>query len=103
MSRRRRSRTSPRSSPLSLVTSKPVAPPKQPEDISDVVVEYAKTFEQAVVIHRFLLLEVSAELEKRGGAIDAEKSLNEIIRVCEEGAAIIALKNDCLIGTMGII
>lgn len=65
--------------------------------------EYAKTFEQAVVIHRFLLLEVSAELEKRGGAIDAEKSLNEIIRVCEEGAAIIALKNDCLIGTMGII
>jgi hypothetical protein len=103
MSRRRRSRTQSQSSPPLSVISSPADPPSQPDALADVVIEYATTFEQAIVIHRFLLVELSAEIEKRGGEIDAEKSLIEIIRVCKDEAAIIALKNGCLIGTMGII
>ena len=70
--------------------------------LSDVVIEYATTFEQSIIIHRFLLVELAAEIEKRC-PVNAEKSLNEVWRVCKDEVAIIALKNGCLIGTMGIM
>jgi hypothetical protein len=79
-----------------------VEAPNQPDVLEDVAIEYATSFEQAVVIHRFLLVELAEEIDKRA-PVNAEKFLVEIIRVCKEDAAIIALKNGCLIGTMGIM
>jgi hypothetical protein len=45
---------------------------------------------------------LAPEIEKRG-PVDPVKSLYEIIRVAKEEAAIMAVQNNVLIGTMGII
>lgn len=52
------------------------------------------------MIHRFLLAVAKPAMRC---PVDPIKSLHEVIRVAKYEAAIMAVQDDCLIGTMGIV
>lgn len=66
----------------------------------DVEIRFANNDPEVVAIHRFLLVVAAPHL---WGSIAVEKSLAEIIRVAKHEAAIMAIVDGNLVGTMGII
>lgn len=66
----------------------------------DVEIRFADTDPEIVAIHRFLLVVAAPHL---WGSINVEKSLAEIIRVAKYEAAIMAIVDGNLVGTMGLI
>lgn len=67
---------------------------------TDVVIRFAESDQDKVAIHQFLMVVAAPHL---WGSIDVEKSLREVIRVTDEEAAIMAILDGHLVGTMGII
>lgn len=72
---------------------------EQPKPI-DVVVRFAESEQDVTNIHRFLMVVAAPHL---WGSIDVEKSLREVLRVTMEEAALMAVVDDTMVGTMGII
>lgn len=64
------------------------------------MIRFAETDDDVIAIHRFLLIVAAPAL---WGTVDVVKSLTEVIRVTKEEAAIMALVDGNLVGTMGII
>lgn len=64
------------------------------------VIRFAETDEDVCNIHRFLMIVAAPHL---WGEIDVQKSLAEVLRVTVEEAAIMAIVDDMMVGTMGII
>ena len=71
---------------------------KKPEP--EVIIREAKTDQDVVAIHRFLLV-VAAPYAVDG--INVVKSLQEVIRVTVEGAALMAMIGDTLVGSLGLM
>jgi hypothetical protein len=67
---------------------------------SDITVRFAATDQDAVAIHRFLCVVAGPMLP---GAIEAEKSIHEVWRVVHQECALMAMRDDLLVGTLGII
>ena len=63
-------------------------------------IRYASTEPDVVAVHRFLL--VVAQPAMRGGC-NVLKSLNEVVRVAKDEAALMVMHGDMLVGTMGLI
>lgn len=82
--------------PPSLPTSKTAAPKSPP----DVEIRFAQTDDDVIAIHRFLLVVAQPAMHC---PVNAEKSLHEVIRVTKFEAAIMAIVDGFLVGTMGII
>src|SRR5258708_35548 len=99
MSQRRRQRTSPQSLPPSFKTSKKEERPAPP-DPADVIIRPAMTDDDVIQIHRFLLIVAVPQMRC---APDIEQSLMEIIRVTKYEAALIAVLDGNMVGTMGIM
>src|SRR5882672_692633 len=99
MSQRRRRRTSPQSSPRLSLTSNEAAPVAQP-DPQDVEIRYAMTDDDVIAIHRFLLMVARPAMRCEP---DIEQSLLEIIRVTKYEAALMAVLDGNMVGTMGIM
>lgn len=97
MSRRRRSRTSlPSSQPSSLICKKaePDARTKAFE------VTYADGDEDCIELHRFLCIVAQGVLF---APIDPAASMAEVIRVRDQGAALMVKADGHLIGTLGLV
>lgn len=99
MSRRRRSRTSRQFSQPSSKISSPEVQTAQPEK-APLVIRYAENDNDVIAIHRFLLV---VGRPRMLAPVNFEKSLMEIIRVAKEEVAIMAMRGDILVGTMGLI
>ena len=65
-------------------------------------IRYATTDMEICAIHRFLMF-VAFEVGALRCEINPVKSLNEIIRVATEDAAIMVMRGDTMVGTMGIV
>jgi hypothetical protein len=76
-----------------------VAAPTEPHD-EVLGVRYAENDDDVIAIHRFLLMVAEPAMQC---PVDAEDSLVEIIRVVKEDVALMAIRGNRLIGTMGII
>lgn len=76
------------------------APLKLVEPDSEIEIRYAETDDDVIAIHKFLLV-VAAESAVDG--INVVKSLNEIIRVAKEGAALMAISGGVLVATLGVM
>lgn len=63
-------------------------------------IRYAESDEDVVAIHRFLLVVAQPAMLC---PVNGIKSLNEIIRVTKFEAALMAVHNGVLVGTMGVI
>lgn len=63
-------------------------------------IRYASTDDDVIAIHRFLLVVAQPAMHC---PVNAEKSLHEVIRVAAQEAAIMAVVDGFLVGTMGII
>lgn len=63
-------------------------------------IRYATVDDDVIAIHRFLLVIAQPVLL---GPVDPVKSLLEIIRITKEGVAIMALIDDYLVGTLGLM
>ncbi len=107
MSRRRRSRTSLPSLPPGLSTGNGAAStaPPEPEVRPEIVVRYAQSDQDVVAIHQFLLVVAGPTLP---GPVDARKSAEEVWRIVHSNGpnlsvALMAIRNDLLIGTFGLI
>lgn len=72
----------------------------EPRKATDVEIRYAETDQEITAIHRFLMVVAAPHL---WGSIDVVKSLQEVIRVAAEEAAIMAIVDGMLVGTMGVI
>lgn len=66
----------------------------------EITIRYAETDDDVIAIHRFLLVVADPVLRCE---VDAVKSLLEVIRVAKEDVAIMAMHNDILVGTMGLM
>jgi len=66
----------------------------------DVEVRFAESEQDVTHIHRFLMVVAAPYL---WGSIDVEKSLREVLRVTMEEAALMAIVDGVMVGTMGII
>jgi hypothetical protein len=71
-----------------------------PPPVIGSTIRYAETDDDVIAMHRFLL--IVAQPAMRCPA-NPEKSLMEIIRVTKYEAALMAIHNGLLVGTMGII
>lgn len=69
-----------------------------PEEI--IGIRYAESDDDVIAIHRFLLIVAGPAMQC---PVDAQDSLLEIIRVVKEDVALMAIRGNRLIGTMGII
>lgn len=72
---------------------------EQPKAIEPAI-RFAETDDDVIAIHRFLLVVAMPHL---WGSVDPVKSLDEIIRVTKYEAALMAIVDNMLVGTMGII
>jgi hypothetical protein len=99
MSRRQRSRTLPQFSQPSSQISSEAEQPKLP-DPAAVEIRYASTDDDVIAIHRFLLV---VALPAMHAPVDPIGSLHEIIRVTKFEAAIMAILDGKLVGTLGVI
>lgn len=68
--------------------------------MTDITVRFAATEQDAVAIHRFLCVVAGPSLP---GEIDPLDSIQEVLRVVNEDCALMAMRDDRLVGTMGII
>lgn len=68
--------------------------------MGDVDVRYAESDDDVIAIHRFLCVLAGPMLP---GPIDPKKSIEEVWRVVNEEVAVMAIEDDRLIGTMGLI
>src|SRR6184192_3504775 len=89
--------TPPPSLPHSSPTSKTAEPSSRPDAIE---IRYAMTDDDVIAIHRFLLVVAQPAMHC---PVDPHKSLLEVLRVAKEEAALMAVKDGMLVGTMGII
>lgn len=64
------------------------------------IIRYAETDQDVIAIHRFLLV---VAMPMARGPVDAVKSLEEVIRVVKFEAALMAIEDGVLVGTMGIV
>jgi hypothetical protein len=80
-------------------TSSEAAPIEQPERLP-LFIRYAENDDDVIAIHRFLIAVAGPRLL---APIDPVKSLMEIIRVTKEEVAIMAMRGDVLVGTLGLI
>lgn len=64
------------------------------------MIRFAETDDDVIAIHRFLLVVAQPAMMC---PVNVEKSLHEIIRVTKYEAAIMAIKGDMLVGTMGLM
>jgi hypothetical protein len=71
--------------------------PPQPDAVE---IRYASTDDEVIAIHRFLLVVAVPAMRC---PVDPVKSLHEIIRVAQYEAAIMAIQNGMLVGTMGLM
>lgn len=80
----------------------PTVPLKLVESHAEPVVEirYAETDEDVCNIHKFLLIVAAPAMRC---PVNIVKSLNEIIRVAAEEAALMLIHNGVMVGTMGLI
>ena len=65
-----------------------------------VAIRYAATEQDVTAIHRFLLVIAAPAMRC---PVDVVKSLQEVIRVVRDEAAIMLMRGDMLVGTMGVI
>lgn len=72
---------------------------EQPRQL-DPIIRFAESDQDKVAIHQFLMVVAAPHL---WGSINVEKSLREVIRVVDEEAALMAILDGHLVGTMGII
>lgn len=80
----------------------PAVPLKAVEHVEPPVIQirYASTEEDITAMHRFLMIVGSPSAV---GGINVVKSLQELIRVTTQEVAIMALHNDVLVATLGIM
>lgn len=71
-----------------------------PSEIEPVVIRYASTDADVVAIHRFLLVVARPAMLC---PVDPVKSLVEVIRVAKEDVALMAMRGDVLVGTLGLV
>lgn len=71
-----------------------------PAPVIETVIRYAETDDDVIAMHRFLLAVARPAMHC---PVNPEKSLLEIIRVTKFEAALMAIHNGLLVGTMGII
>lgn len=64
------------------------------------IVRYAETDEDAIAIHRFLLVVAADSMI---GKVDHIKSASEVWRVCRDECAIMLIHKGMMVGTMGVI
>jgi hypothetical protein len=64
------------------------------------VVRYAESDDDVIAVHQFLCVVAGPTLP---GPIDAQRSAFEVWRVCTQELGLMAIKDDRLVGTMGII
>lgn len=69
-------------------------------EFPEITIRYATTDEDCVEIHKFLCVISQPVLL---APIDAQDSINEVLRVRDGGAAIMAEANGHLVGSLGII
>lgn len=81
-------------------TSSPEAQIEHSEERAPLFIRYAQTDDDVIAIHRMLMIVAGPRLL---APINVEKSLYEVIRVAKEEAAIMAMRGDMLVGTMGLI
>lgn len=67
---------------------------------SPITVRYAATDDEIIAIHRFLCVIAGPTLP---GPIDAKDSVEEIWRVAHQDVALMAMRDDVLVGTMGLV
>lgn len=67
--------------------------------MSDIVIRYAQTDDDVIAIHRFLCVVAGPTLP---GPIDPKDSATEVWRVCNHDVAIMAIRGDMLVGTIGL-
>lgn len=67
---------------------------------SDVVIRYAESDDDIINIHRFLLAVAAPTLP---GPVDPVLSIHEVWRVVTHEVALMAIRDDKLVGTLGII
>lgn len=72
----------------------------EPAKAIEPVIRLAETEEDVTNIHRFLMIVAAPHL---WGSVDVEKSLREVLRVVTTEAALMAIVDGMLVGTMGII
>jgi hypothetical protein len=75
-------------------------PPEIGADPVPVEIRFATTDDDVIAIHRFLLVVAQPAMHC---PVNPEKSLHEIIRVAKFEAAVMAIVDGFLVGTMGII
>lgn len=73
-------------------TEQPERPP--------LLIRYASTDDDVIAIHRFLLAVAGPRLL---APVNVVKSLEEVIRVTRDEVAIMAMRGDILVGTLGLI
>lgn len=66
----------------------------------DITIRYAQSDDDVILIHRFLCVVAGPTLP---GPIDAQKSAIEVWRVVNHDVALMAIRDDQLVGTLGII
>ena len=68
--------------------------------MTDLVLRYAATDQDVVAIHQFLVILAGPRLP---GHIDARDSATEVWRVVTNDIALMAMRGDILVGTIGLI
>jgi hypothetical protein len=64
-----------------------------------ITVRYARTDDDVIAIHRFLCVVASPHLP---GPIDPKKSIYEVWRVCNHEVALMAMRGNLMVGTLGL-
>lgn len=67
---------------------------------ADLFIRYAQNDDDVIAIHRFLLVVARPALL---APVNVVKSLQEVIRVTKEEVALMAMRGDMLVGTLGLI
>lgn len=67
---------------------------------ADITLRYAETDADVIAIHGFLAIVFGSHLP---GPIDARDSSTEVWRVCREDVALMAIRGDRLVGTIGLV
>lgn len=70
------------------------------DEAPQLFIRYASTDDDVIAIHRFLMVVARPALLC---PINVVKSLQEVIRVTKEEVALMAMRGDMLVGTMGLV
>ncbi len=74
--------------------------PTAPPDPEKVVIRFATTDDEVIALHRFLLIVAKPAMRC---PVDPVKSMEEVFRVCAQEAGIMAILDDKLVGTLGVM